>query len=134
MTIADLGLIEYLSRSGFLRIAIKNGWRPVLGGFIISFRRGLKPFRKYTLRFSIECWDKRWSYMRVEFLSAGKIMATGYAKGAVVSNSGIVESEQTYGALGINTPSPAFSPSVTAWVAAEAALGSQNKERSQKNI
>lgn len=59
MTIVDLALIEYFTRAGFLPVALKRGWRPMLGGSMISFRRGLKPFTVYTLRFSLECWDER---------------------------------------------------------------------------
>jgi acyl-CoA thioesterase FadM len=88
MTITDLAVIEYFTRAGFLAIALRRGWRPMLGGSMISFRRGLKPFRRYTLRFSIRCWDERWNYFLFEFEHAGKTMASGLAKGAVVGREG----------------------------------------------
>ena len=56
MTIIDLALIEYFTRTGFLKVIVRKGWRPMLGGSMISFRRGLKPFRRYTLRFAVSCW------------------------------------------------------------------------------
>ncbi|HEY3653870.1 MAG TPA: thioesterase family protein [Steroidobacteraceae bacterium] len=59
MTIIDLALIEYFTRSGILKVLVRKGWRPMLGGSMISFRRGLKPFRRYTLRFALRCWDER---------------------------------------------------------------------------
>jgi acyl-CoA thioesterase FadM len=119
MTITDLAIIEYFSRSGFLRVMLAKGWRPMLGGSMISFRRGLQSFKAYTLRFSMLCWDERWSYMRFEFLRADQTMAVGHAKGAIVGRQGIVSSSETLDALGLSVTSPAFPPSVQAWVEAE---------------
>jgi acyl-CoA thioesterase FadM len=119
MTITDLAIIEYFSRSGFLRVMLTKGWRPMLGGSMISFRRGLESFKAYTLRFSMLCWDERWSYMRFEFVQAGQTMAVGHAKGAIVGRRGIVSSSETLDALGLSATSPAFPPSVQAWVEAE---------------
>jgi len=115
MTITDLALIEYFTRAGFLRIAMAKGWRPILGGSLISFRRGLKPFNVYTLRFSMLCWDERWNYMRFEFVHGGQTMASGFTKGAIVSSHGIVCSHETHGPRA----SPAFPTTVLAWLEAD---------------
>jgi acyl-CoA thioesterase FadM len=119
MTIVDLALIEYFTRAGFLPIAIKRGWRPMLGGSVISFRRSLKPFALYTLRFTMQCWDERWNYFRFEFEQGGQTMATGYTKGAVVGRNGIVTSNETYRAMGLNSKSPAFPATISAWIEAD---------------
>ena len=119
MTITDLALIEYFTRSGFLPLALKKGWRPMLGGSLISFRRGLKPFTAYTLRFTVLCWDERWNYFRFEFMHRGQSMALGYSKGAVVGRHGIVSSHEAHTALGHNPASPAFPAPVAAWIEAD---------------
>ncbi len=119
MTITDLALIEYFTRSGFLPLALRKGWRPMLGGSLISFRRGLKPFRAYTLRFCVLCWDERWNYFRFEFQQQGQTMAVGYSKGAVVGRDGIVSSRETRAALGQDPASPAFPAPVAAWIEAD---------------
>ena len=122
MSIVDLALIEYFSRAGFLSVALKRGWRPVLGGSVISFRRGLMPFTIYTLHFSMQCWDDRWSYFRFEFAHGGQTMASGYTKGAVVGRTGIVSSTETRGALGMDPHSPAFPAPIAAWIEADRLL------------
>lgn len=122
LTIADLALVEYFTRAGFIKIALRNGWRPMLGGSIISYRRGLKPFASYTLRFSIVCWDDRWNYMSFEFLQDGRTMAHGHSKGAVVGSSGIVSSTDTRRAMGVDPTSPPFPASISRWVEAERLL------------
>ncbi len=119
MTIIDLALIEYFARTGFLKVIVRKRWRPMLGGSMISFRRGLKPFRRYTLRFAVSCWDDRWNYMRFEFVCGGRTMAVGHAKDTVVGAAGIVNTGETHAALGIDERSPAVPRSIAAWIEAD---------------
>lgn len=119
MTITDLALIEYFSRVGFLKIALLKGWRPILGGSIISYRRSLKPFSVYHLRFSMHCWDSRWSYMTFNFTKDGKTMAHGHSKGAIIGSKGVVNSAEAFEAMGLNPVSPEFPASISSWIETE---------------
>ena len=119
MTITDLALVEYLTRTGFIKVAFTNGWRPMLGGSIISYRKSLKPLTLYTLRFSITCWDARWNYMTFEFLQDGTMMARGHSKGALVGSTGFISSADARGVMGLEPSSPAFPVSVCAWIDTE---------------
>jgi acyl-CoA thioesterase FadM len=119
MTITDLALTEYLTRTRFIKVALRKGWRPMLGGSIISYRRALKPFAVYTLRFSMICWDARWNYMAFEFLQDGRTMAHGHSKGAIVSRNGIVSSADACDAMGLDLASPEFPASIFAWIETE---------------
>jgi hypothetical protein len=107
---------------GFIRVALREGWRPMLGGSLISYRRALRPFAVYTLRFSMICWDERWNYMGFEFLQEGKTMAHGHCKGAIVGSKGIVSSADARNAMGMDTVSPPFPASISSWVEAERLL------------
>lgn len=122
MTITDLALVEYMTRAGFMAHAVKRGWRPMLGGSMIAFRRGLKPFRKYQLRFGVLCWDGRWTYIRFEFIRNGEVMAVGHCKGGIVGKGGVISSEEMCRVLGVDPVSAAFPPSVQAWIEAERLL------------
>lgn len=119
LTIIDLALIEYLTRCGVLKVLVRKGWRPMLGGSMISFRHGLKPFHRYTLRFAISCWNKRWNYVRFDFLQGGRAMAAGHAKGAFVGAESIVHTAETHAAFGIDRTLPAISASIAAWIEAD---------------
>jgi acyl-CoA thioesterase FadM len=44
MTIIDLALIEYLTRAGVLKALMRKGWRPMLGGSMISFSAWTQAF------------------------------------------------------------------------------------------
>ena len=119
MTIIDLALVEYMTRAGFMGPAWKRGWRPMLGGSMIAFRRGLKPFCQYQLRFGVMCWDGRWTYIRFEFIHNGEVMAVGHTKGGIVGSTGVVGSAEMCQVLGIDPASAAFPPSVLAWIEAD---------------
>jgi acyl-CoA thioesterase FadM len=119
MTVTDLAIIEYFARAGVMKVLLNKGWRPVLGGAMISFRRSLKPWTKYALRFQMLCWDERWNYMRFEFVQSGQTMAIGHAKGAIIGAQGVVGRLDRFGAIGVSAESPSFPKSVSAWIAAE---------------
>ncbi|HSV68590.1 MAG TPA: thioesterase family protein [Methylibium sp.] len=122
LTVVDLMLVEYFARTGFARVMLRHGWRPMAGGSFISYRRGLQPLQRYTLRFRLDAADERWNYMRFEFVSAaGEVCAAGYMKGAAVGREGLVPNERSYALLGehgfdLATPLPA---PVRNWLAAE---------------
>lgn len=119
LTVIDLMLVEYFVRTGFAATMIKNGWKPMAGGSFISYRRGLKPFQRYTLRFRLDASDTKWNYMRFEFSSQGKVCAAGYVKGAAVSSTGLVLNETSYAAMGQAPLSAALPAPVMQWLEAE---------------
>ncbi len=122
LTVVDLALVEYMTRAGFMPLALRRRWRPMLGGSMIAYRRGLKPLRRYTLRFGITCWDARWSYIRFEFVRDGVTLASGHAKGGIVGPRGIVGSAEMCHALGIDPVSAPVSPALAAWIEADRLL------------
>lgn len=121
MTVVDLMLIEYFVRMGFFSLALQRGWRPMSGGAFITYRRGLKPFQTYTLRFRVEASDTHWNYMRFEFMDGERLCAAGYFKGAVVGKQGLMPNAQTFSMLGFK-PQTEQPEAVRAWLAAEGSL------------
>jgi acyl-CoA thioesterase FadM len=123
LTIVDLALLEFFIRTGFARVLLQNGWRPMSGGTIITYRRGLKPFEAFTVRFRWDGQDKYWNFMAFEFLGAdGRLCAAGYMKGAAVSKSGLVETADAMKALGAEPLSRPLPDAVVHWLAGESAL------------
>ena len=90
LTMVDLALIEFFSRTGFLKALVTQGWQPMAGGVLISYRRDLKPLQRYELRFRWLCSDERWNYMGFEFVRGDKVHAAGIMKGGAVSKEGLV--------------------------------------------
>lgn len=119
LTVVDLMLVEYFLRTGFLKVMVRKGWRPMAGGSIISYRRGLTTMQPYTLRFRIDASDESWNYMRFEFADRGRLCAAGYVKGTAVSADGLVPNAISYAALGIPTLDAELPIPVVNWLAAE---------------
>lgn len=123
LTLIDLMLVEYFVRSGFARVMFKAGWRPMSGGAVITYRKGLLPGQRYRLRFALAGADRNWNFMRFEFLREdGVLCAAGYMKGAAVSRSGLVPNAESYARMGqVFMPQP-LPAAVDLWLAAEQAV------------
>ena len=123
LTLLDLMIIEYFSRVGFLKVLMKHGWRPMSGGAVITYRKGLKPFQQYRVRYYHAASDEYWNFMRFEFLSRnGTVCAAGYMKGAAVSRRGLVPNELSYNKMGIAFEKQPLPKAVDHWLASENAV------------
>jgi len=120
LTVIDLMLIEFFVRTGFARVMLRQRWRPMSGGAIISYRKGLQPLQRYRVRFALAGSDASWNYMRFDFLRTdGTVCATGYMKGAAVARTGLVANDVSYALLGVPHSPAALPEAVTHWLAAE---------------
>jgi acyl-CoA thioesterase FadM len=122
LTVIDLMLVEYFVRTGFAGVMLKRGWRPMSGGSFVTYRRGLKPFEPYTLRFRLDACDDHWNYMRFEFTANGRVSAAGYMKGAAVARAGLVANSESYAAMGQPVYPAAIPDAVRHWLSAEQGL------------
>ena len=127
LTVMDLGLATLFIRSGFARMCLNKGWRPMSGGSLVHFRRGLTLFQRYTLRLTLVGWDEFWSYCHFEFIRGGEVCATGVVKGATVSGKGRVPTSEVYPALGYDGASLPLPEEVVAWIAADRLVGARAK-------
>jgi acyl-CoA thioesterase FadM len=127
LTLVDLALATAFVRSGFARLCFANRWRPMGGGSIVYFRRGLTLFQRYTLRFTVVAWDEFWSYCRFEFIRDGQLCATGFIKGAAAGRNGLVRNADIYPVLGHHEASPPFPDDLQAWIASDRLLGARAK-------
>jgi acyl-CoA thioesterase FadM len=126
LTVIDLMLVEYFVRSGFARAMLAAGWRPMSGGAVITYRKALKPWQRYRLRFALEGADDAWNYMRFEFVREdGALAAAGYMKGAAVGRQGLVPNAQSYSRMGHVFQPQRLPEAVRHWLAAEDAVMSQ---------
>jgi len=123
LTVADLMIVEYFARTGFLKVLLKNNWKPVLGGSIITYRRQLKLGQKYKLSYRWTGSDTHWNYLSFQFTSLdGRLCASGYSKGAAVSRNGLVNTAGAFKALGFHKPDGPLPDAVVHWKESEAKL------------
>ena len=57
MMLADLGRIDLFLRSGFVGLARKNGWVPMLGGLQAAYVREIGLWRRFDVISSFETWE-----------------------------------------------------------------------------
>lgn len=123
LTVADLMIVEFFARTGFLRALIRNKWKPVLGGSIITYRRQLRLGQKYKLIYRWTGGDAHWNYLSFQFVDdSGQICATGFSKGAALSRKGLVTNAQSFEAFGAPQPDTTLPEAVLHWKDSEARL------------
>lgn len=127
LTMVDLALATVFIRSGFARLCFARKWRPMGGGSIVYFRRGLTVFQRFTLRFTLTAWDEHWSYCRFEFVRDGQLHATGFVKGAAAGRGGLVRTAEVHAALGYDTAPPPMPADLRAWIAADRLQGERTR-------
>ena len=120
LTLLDLGSIDLFLRSGVLKRAIRKGFRPMLGGLIVTYRKGLSLFEGCTLTMQLEAWDERWNYFRFEFRkSDGHFAAAGFFKGALVSKKGLIPNTVADEIFGYERGTCTLPPAVRSWIRSE---------------
>lgn len=119
LTIADLGRIDLVARTGILNLMIKRRWAPVVAMASIRFRASLKPFQRYQLHTRVVCWDEKWVYMEQRFERKGETVALAYVKGLFRAKRRTLRSREILEALGQQQRSPHMPPALEALKLAE---------------
>ena len=122
-TLVDLLIIEQGMRVGILAKALKLGWKPMTASGLISYRKQLKPFEKFTVHYKMDCWDEKWAYMHFRFVKRdGSLAAVGYFKCGFVSSKGLVPQSQVDQKFSLNRGDCELHPTIQLWKQSEQAL------------
>lgn len=106
LSMADLGRVDHLAKTGFLNIMIKRKWKPIIASVNARYIKGLTVWQEYELTTKFLCWDEKWGYFEHRFERNGKLVAVVYIKGLFVGPNGRVAIEEAARALGVTEPSP----------------------------
>lgn len=123
MTILDLFMLELCLRTKVLMPAIRKGWKPMLGGNVVTYRRQLSIFEKYRANFRILCLDEKWTYFQYAlYNSAGEMVVAGYSKGAWVGRKGLVPNAVIQEKLNVEAPDRPMPQAIRSWLDAETGI------------
>src|SRR5690348_15472216 len=50
LSFMDISRVELLARMRVLRPVLKRGWRPVVGGAVIRYRKSVEPFERFSVQ------------------------------------------------------------------------------------
>jgi acyl-CoA thioesterase FadM len=120
ISMMDIGRVEILGRLRLLRKVFGRGWRPMVGGSTIRYRRSLLPFQRFTVRTRIVCWDAKWLYFRHSIDVRGELCAVAYVRGLLRGREGNVTPAQILELAGKpDATSPPMPDDLAQWAAAE---------------
>lgn len=121
LSFMDIARIELLGRMRVLRRIIRKGWRPVVGGVVIRYRRSVEPFERFTVHSRVVGWDDKWFYIEHTLNRRdGSLASTAYARTLLRRKGGTVAPRELIELMGVeNTESPPLPSFVEQWRRAE---------------
>lgn len=121
LSFMDIARIELIARMRALRPAIKRGWRPVVGGATIRFRRSVQPFERFTVQSRTVGWDEKWFYIEhILDRADGSNAAIAYARVTLRRKEGTVPPREFIALMGLqDIASPPLPVFVDDWRRAE---------------
>jgi acyl-CoA thioesterase FadM len=135
-TLADLGRLDFVIRTGAARVAIANGAFPLIGDAVAKFRKDLKLFQSYELQSRLMGWDNKWTYMEHRFVRAGRVAGVVIIRGQFRSAGGPLSPRTILTGLGLaqQTASPSLPDWALAWQRSCEALGDALREEERHRV
>ena len=82
----DLGRWLHVAKAGFIQLAIKNGWAPVLRSQKVIYLKPLRLWSSFRVRVFVVGMDEKWIYHQHIFEQNDSIRAIGITKASVWKN------------------------------------------------
>ena len=117
----DIARVELIGRMGVLRRVLKRGWRPVVGGLVIRYRRSVLPFERFSVTSRVLGWDDKWFYIEhVLDRQDGSLAAIAHSRTLFRTRTGTIPPRELIALMKMEgTQSPALPDFVTQWREAE---------------
>jgi acyl-CoA thioesterase FadM len=113
LTLADLGRIDYMLRTGALGFARQHRALPIVADAMAKFRRDLRPFQRFTLESRVIGWDEKWTFLEHRFIVDGRVVGVVAIKGVFRNRDGTLPPALLLQALGAPGEQ---APALPAWV------------------
>jgi len=108
LTVMEQGRVDFILRTGFMRLLLKRHWAAVLGSVAVQFRKPLRRFQRFQLRTRVGCWDTKWIYLEQRIDRGGDLVACAIVKIAILSADGRLEPADLLVAFDHAVASPAI--------------------------
>jgi acyl-CoA thioesterase FadM len=106
----DIARIAMMVRNGAWVKFRAHGMLPVLGSLAMKFRRGIKPFERFTVTCRTIGWDEKWIYLEHKLLVDEHTAAIAIMKAAFLGPKGRVDTNELIKIVGYNGPKPDHLP------------------------
>jgi len=112
LTLADLGRIDWLLRTGVMQLALRRRASPTIGDAMAKFRRDLRLFQSFDIHSRLLGWDERWMFLEHRFVRHGRVVGVVAIRALFRGPLGTLDPGQFLAALG----GPAASPALPEWL------------------
>jgi len=112
----DIARIELLGRMRAFTPILRRGWRPVMAGCVVRFRRSVEPFERFQIRTRVLGWDEKWFYIEHVLDKGDVFCAIGHMRLAIRANASAVPTRDVLALLGYaDLASPPLPEFVANW-------------------
>jgi acyl-CoA thioesterase FadM len=121
LSFMDISRIELLARMRIFSRVIKRGWRPVVGGAVIRYRRSVLPFERFSVQSRTVGFDEKWFYIEHLLNRAdGSMAAIAHTRVLLRKKDGTVPPRELIDLMGLSgLKSPPLPSFVEEWRRAE---------------
>lgn len=127
-TLADVGRMDYVLRSGAYRAALRHRALPIVGDVCGKFRRELKLFERFEIHTRMLGWDAKWSFVEHRFVKDQRVIAVVVMRGLFRGRKGVVAPGEFARELGLDEQSPPLPQWLREWSASCDGLSIQLRE------
>ena len=114
-TMADVGRMDYVLRTGAFRVALRHKALPIVGDTWGKFRRELRLFEAFEIHTRMLGWDDKWSFVEHRFVRHGRVLGVVVIRGLFRSPKGVVHPGEFVRELGLDERSPALPAWLQEW-------------------
>ncbi|BAN50332.1 hypothetical protein PCA10_46000 [Metapseudomonas resinovorans NBRC 106553] len=115
LTLADVGRMDFVLRSGAARVAWQHRALPIVGDAMAKFRRDLKPFQRFELHSRLLGWDDKWTFLEHRFVRHGRVLGVVVIRGLFKAPEGVLAPDLFAEALGVDPVSPPLPAWLIEW-------------------
>lgn len=127
-TLADIGRLDYVLRSGAFRIALRHKAMPIVGDTWGKFRKELKLFEAFEIHTRLIGWDEKWTFMEHVFIRKRKVQAIVLMRGLFRAPGRTIPPQEFARNMGMQPDSPELTTWVRSWSEGCDSLSAQLKE------
>lgn len=106
LSLMDLGRLDLIGSTGMLKVALRLGWRPIVGSLWMRYIRPLRLGQAFRIETRLLGWEGKWFYLEQRFYSGSQLVADGLVKALFVDKRGSLTCEEVLGHINYAEPSP----------------------------
>lgn len=114
LSFMDIARVELLARMRALSRLLRKGWRPIMGGCVMRYRRSIMPFERFDVRSRVIGWDDKWFYLEHIVEKDGVFCAAGHIRMLIRGKEGNVPTSDV---LALVSKEPIAQPALPDFVA-----------------